>query len=473
MTKTARNRNLVGAVAALAGAVVVVGAAAALALAGLTGCSGGSDRPSIILITVDTLRADHLGCYGYARDTSPGIDAFASDALLFENCYSHAPETRTSFSSILSGFLPHETRVVENIPVPEQVTTLPEILKENGYRTAAVIGNYALRRKMGFAQGFDVFDDTMQESEVVRHLPERTAENTADRAIELLREMRDDTFFLWVHFQDPHGPYTPVEPYDRMFADDAGKKRDLKINKSLTGRGGIPMHQVHKNSTDFYHYIRQYDGEIRFFDDHFKRVIDELKSAGLYDDSLIVFTSDHGEGMGEHDYYFAHIEYLYKGITHVPLIVRHGPGTAGRNSAYVKHIDIVPTVLRIAGIEHGAPYQGTDLLLPHETKGEIYAEMMQSPLTKGKMQYSLIIDGLKLVHYPAADMYALYDLDADPGENHNLINDAQYVDKVAALKTRLNELRRQDLLRIGAGAGEAYEPSEEELRKLRALGYGK
>lgn len=129
----------------------------------LSGCSkfGFGKKPRIILITVDTLRADHLGCYGYPKNTSPNIDQFAADSLVFENCFSHAPVTGSSFASILSGFLPHETKVFENLPLPAEVETFPEILQQQGYKTVAVISNPALAKKRGWEAGFTIYDDIM------------------------------------------------------------------------------------------------------------------------------------------------------------------------------------------------------------------------------------------------------------------------------------------------------------------------
>ncbi len=168
--------------------------------------------PSIILITVDTLRADHLGCYGYLRDTSPNIDQLAEEALLFKNCISHAPVTGSSFASILSGFLPHETKVLGNLPLPPEVETLPEIMQMNGYRTIAVVSNYVLRKQNGWVKGFNVYDDEMTNVERTSKHTERVAEHTTNRAIELLKQYHKNKLFMWVHYQDPHGPYTPPWP---------------------------------------------------------------------------------------------------------------------------------------------------------------------------------------------------------------------------------------------------------------------
>ena len=326
------------------------GAAAALSSnLWLGGCSklGKKKRPNIFLIIIDTLRPDHLSCYGYPRNTSPNIDQFAKNALLFENCFSHASSTGGSCACILSGFLAHETKVlVYGYALPSAVEILPEMLRRQGYKNAAVISNYVLRKRTNWTQGFDVFDDTMDDKELVRGLPERTAKGTTDRAIELINQFSRDPLFMWIHYQDPHGPYTPPKQYAGMFWNPDDKKpRNIKVNKKESGTGGIPSYQkLPNNSTNYHYYVSQYDAEIRYIDEHFKRLIDTLKEQGIYDESLIILTSDHGEGMGEHNYYFAHGENLYNQLIHVPLIIRHGNELTGRRKDFVQHLDIVPTI---------------------------------------------------------------------------------------------------------------------------------
>ena len=299
---------------------VVFLALAALYIAFLKSDSS-APRPTIILITVDTLRPDHLGCYGYSRDTSPAIDHFAKEAMLFENCLSHAPVTSSSCASLLSGFLPHETKVFENAPLPLEVTTLPEILQQHGYKTAAVVSNYVLRKTRGWEQGFQLFDDTMTNREMVRNYPERIAEHTTQQAIKFLKQFNNVQLFLWIHYQDPHGPYTPPDAFADLFIDSAQTPRTLKLNQNVNGLGGIPAYQKLGTHTDYHYYVSQYDSEIRYLDEHFKQLMDALKTLDRYDNSLIVFTADHGEGMGENNYYFAHGDYLYNSQIHVPLVL--------------------------------------------------------------------------------------------------------------------------------------------------------
>lgn len=443
--------------------------AAVLAFQVLSKRTSKSDRPNVILITIDALRPDHLGCYGYSRNTSPNIDKFASEGLLFENCFSNATETRYSFSSILTGFLPHETRVFENVPLPEDVDTLAEILRKEGYKTAAVVSNYMLKKKRGYAQGFRIYDDAMDEMESVRKWPERTAEHTTDRAIEFLKRFRKDSLFMWIHYQDPHGPYTPPKPFSEMFFNPSEKSLCIKVNKSLSGYGGIPYYQNLGADKNFDYYVSQYDGEIRYQDAHFKRLIDALKRFGFYEQSLIIVTSDHGESMGEHNYFFAHGENLYNELMRVPLIIRYGKKLRGGRADFVQHLDIVPTVLETAGLMKNPKLRGRDLRLKQDAAREIYAEM-NSPFVLDSLKFCLIYDGLKLIHTLFSGRYELFDLGLDPDEEHNLINDPRYYAQTEDLKVRLARIRNEDFLKLNK-PGKLEKTTEEELEKLKSLGY--
>ena len=431
----------------------------------VSGCSrGAGKKPSIILIIVDTLRPDHLNCYGYFRDTSPNINDFARNSLQFEHCYSHAPATSGSCASILSGFLQHETKLLFNgYPLIREVETLPEILQRHGYTTAAVVGNYILRRRMGWSQGFSIYDDTMDDKELVRRVPEKTAENMTDRAIELLQQFQHDPLFMWIHYQDPHGPYTPPSHLANLFWNpDEQTPRELKINGNESGIGGIPNYQKLQNSSDFHYYVSQYDSEIRHLDEQFKRLVETLKQTGLYDNALIMFTSDHGEGMGERNYYFAHGENLYNCLLHVPLVIRHGREFDGKRTDYVQHLDIVPTVLEFAGIKSDKRFRGRDLRTEPVGKREI--------LSASENLVSLTYDGFKLIRDNDGDQNQLFDLTADPEERHDLANHPDYSEKVKELMLKTNGVLADDRLNLNV----VVRPPklvEEEMRKLKSLGY--
>ena len=452
----------------------------------VTGSSG--QGPSIILITVDTLRADRLGCYGYDRDTSPNIDRFAKDGMMFEHCFSHAPETRMSVASLITGFYPHETKITKVDYIPRSITTLAEILEDDGYQTAAVVSNYMLRSKQGvekgecFEQGFAIYDDTMEQKETGRDFPERIAVHTTDAAIKLLERYAGERLFLWVHYQDPHGPYVPPEPFTSQFVNSDRPVQELKLqepspenpNLVFSGRGGLPHYQVLGSERDFHYYVSQYEGEIRYTDEHFGRLVDSLKQLGLYDNALIVFSADHGEGMGEHDYFFAHGEYVYAHQIHVPLIIKHGNQLTGRRQDFVQHVDLLPTILNICGITHNFPFRGSDLLRQHSSRRAIFSEM-SSPVVKDGIKFSLVKDPLQLIYTPYnGGTFELFDLRNDPREETDLIEDltkdSEFRDRVQQMRRRMILLSQEDKLPLPSPST-PVKRSNKELETMKSLGY--
>ena len=434
-------------------------------------------RPPIILITVDTLRADHLGCYGYERDTSPYIDEFSRDALLFEHCFSHAPETRTSMASLFSGFLPQETKSLQYDYLPQGVTTLAEHLQGAGYTSIAVVSNWILRRGQGFEQGFRIYDDTMEQREQARKWPERIAEHTTDAAIELLRQFSQERLFLWVHYQDPHGPYTPPQPFSAQFTGTAKEKRHVSLQKvqernplsALSGRGGIPTYQALGEELDYYYYVSQYDGEIRYTDAQIGRLFDAMKELGFYEEALILFSADHGEGMGEHDYYFAHGEYLYRHQLHVPLIVKYGDRLQGRREDFVQQIDLLPTILKICELPVDPRLRGGDLRTQPDAARDIVAQM-NSPLVEDGIKYSLIREPMHLIYTQLSQQLELFDLRTDRHEEHDLATEESHRDQVREMLTTLEHLNNEDRLRLGQ-TRPPRKLTEKELKQLKSLGY--
>ncbi len=438
----------------------------ALAFLLLFGCADMEpERPRhALLVVVDTLRADRLGSYGAGEGASPHLDAFARQARVFEHCSAHAADTRFSMASLLTGFLPHETQILVRRGLPAGLPTWARILRDAGFRTEAVVSNYVLRRGRGFEQGFDRYDDRLEEIERVRRQPERTATATTDRAIERLDTLAaGERLFLWVHYQDPHGPYTP--PADLLRDGPPGD--ELVPTGSLSGRGGIPSYQVLGALRDHDAYVRRYEAEVRHVDREIGRLFAALERRGLRDESLIVFTSDHGEGLGEHDYYFAHGEYLYEHQTHVPLILAWGDHLTGRETIPVQHIDVLPTVLGRLGIEPTVPLPGKDLL-DDPTPRAIFS-VMRSPLVKDTWKFALARDHWKLIHTPRGERTELYALDVDPGEDDDLAERAEHAERRERLRARLERIRRLDRLSAGKPAAPALTPAERA--RLRALGY--
>ena len=424
----------------------------------VSGCSKSQPQPHILLIVVDTLRPDHLGCYNYTRNTSPNLDAFASGSTLFQKCFSHAPVTGPSCSSFLTGFLPHETTILNNSTRLPEVPSISKLLKKGGYTTYGVVSNYVLRKKMGFGQGFDFYDDKMDDKELNRSTVERVAEKTTDKAIELLGTHKEGPLFMWVHYQDPHGPYTPGKPYDTLFVDSNQKPLSLAI----ADKGGIPNYQKLSDHTNYHYYVSQYDGEIRCFDDHFGRLMDWLKANGMYDRSMIIFTSDHGEAMGEYNYFFSHGHNLSNNQIHVPLIVKAVDGLSGRRPDNVQHQDIVPTMLRAAGISPELPYRGRDLCTHFSTLAAICSELNVAGASLILGQYKLLLYGPSVL---------LFDIQKDPLERQNLASDPSHKTRVSQMAKELYRLyKNEDFLKIEKPVKEEI-LSEEEKKRLKSLGY--
>jgi len=423
---------------------------------------------NVILITVDTLRADHLGVYGYARNTSPNLDRFAKEGVSFRYAFSHAPETNPSLSSLMTSYYPHETKVLRNEYVlPPGAVTMAEILKANGYRTGAVVSNPTLSRGTGFEQGFDVYDDHVEDQDQVSGRVERIAPKTTLAAIKWLEGNYTQKFFLWVHYMDPHGPYVPPSPYNTMFVEPpaAGAER-LPFSKGRSGKGVIPSYQRLGDRRDPEFYISQYDGEIRFFDHAFGRLVQKIKELGLLSNSLIVFTSDHGEGMGDHDYYFDHPVYLYNGLVHVPLIIRFpGQSSEAKEIRYpVAHVDVLPTVLGAVSVNPSQTFRGRNLF----TQGKERTILTETH--HFGRRGALIREGLKLIQNSRD--YELYDVNKDFAETENLIDDVMTATdsaRVADLKRELEVVRQQDFLALGNPIPRIM--SDHTRKQLRALGY--
>jgi arylsulfatase A-like enzyme len=390
-------------------------AAAAVACAPWAAGCGGTGTPvaSVVLVTVDTLRPDHLSYAGYSRPTSPTLDAMAAGGLVFERARSHAPVTAPAHASILTGRLPAWHLVLTNGDVlNDGVDTLAELLAAAGFRTAAFVSNFTITRLVNFQQGFAHYDDSLPQSEQNRPQPERIAEHTVDAALTWLAQHRRERFFCWIHLQDPHGPYAPPPAYGEAFAAEARARPPLLLPllEDQSGFGGIPSYQALDGERNANAYVAGYDGEIRYMDAQLGRVIEALR--GWRVDPFFVITADHGEALGEHGYYFAHGQGLTEDQIRVPLLLS-GPGVpAGiRSTLAVQHVDIVPTILARAGVPIPKELPGRDLLAlvaePRREERPLVAQAFPE-------EWAVVEAGKKLIVWP--NRKALYDLDRDPAE---------------------------------------------------------
>ncbi len=361
--------------------------------------------PNVLLITIDTLRADHLGAYGYARPTSPALDRLAADGALFEQGWAHAPSTRYSMPAILVGRHPTEVRWGSRCPytggcwdpwpppLAQDNVTLAERLKALGYRTAALLNYRFFEPQGGYAQGFDVYDN--ENSALHRADPQKgdpvsygsSSRQQADKAIAFLGAHASERFFLWVHFYDVHWVYER-HPEVPSFGDT-----DLDL----------------------------YDGEIRYTDLHVGRVLDRLRELGLYDRTVVAVTGDHGEGFGEHGVRF-HGYHLYGPQTRVPYLVRIPGVPPVRVPEAVGHVDLVSTILHAVGAPHDATLPGRSLVPLMTGAREPGRTVFQEVLYEGPVtRLAAVAEGHHLVWNQTPDAtYELYDLGADPGETRDV-----------------------------------------------------
>jgi len=281
----------------------------------------------IILISIDTCRADCLSCYGCQQKTTPNIDKLARQSVLFENVISAVPVTLPSHSTMLTGTIPHYhgAHTNNNYRLGEFNVTLAEMLQEKGYKTAAVIAAFVLDARFGLSQGFDSYNDRFLGKREPGFVLERRAAETSKLAINWLAEHANEDFFLFLHYFDPHAEYIPPEPFASNFRENP------------------------------------YLGEIAYTDYCIGKVIDKLKSLGIYDSALLIVTSDHGESFGEHGEY-THGYFIYNTTIRVPLIFKlPGTNNAKRVKDIVGLIDVTPTILSQLGIAGPSHIQGKDL----------------------------------------------------------------------------------------------------------------
>lgn len=328
-----------------------------------------SAAPNVVLICIDTLRADHLGVYGYSRNTSPRIDAFAAGARVFERAYAPTPFTSPSVVSMLTGLYPqrHRVRLLWQ-PITDEVVTVADWLGAAHYETAAVVSNLVLADDgLGIGKRFAHYDAKVSEPEPNRpEMLERNAAHTTDAALAWLRA-RDAQrpFFLWVHYIDPHGPYLPPADCPTRFTHSATRPVD---------RARIAPYARLGESIDGNDYVDAYDAEIAYTDREVGRLLAELDASGVGASALVVITADHGEFLLEREeLHFGHGFTVDEAVLHVPLIVRHPALAPGRERTPVSLADVTPTILAAAGFSQPAGLDGRSLLTRPAAR-PVYAE---------------------------------------------------------------------------------------------------
>ena len=367
---------------------------------------------NVILISIDTCRADRLSCYGYPLNTTPQIDAIAQEGVLFEKVISPVATTLPAHGSMLTGTIPPYHGVHDNIGdiLGDSSVTLAEMLKENGFATAAFVSTRVLDSEVGIKQGFDLYDDDLGDERNATGLVERIAEKTNAPALNWLEQHHKEEFFLFLHYYDPHFPYEPPEAFEsKMRAAFTDAKLDLD--------------EPQKERVDI---AIRYAAEIAYVDHGIGQVVEKLKRLGLYESALIIVTADHGESLYEHKE-ITHAYYTYQSTIAVPLIVKLPGGPQDRRIAErVGLVDIVPTVCSLLDIAPPAVLHGKDLsehfslsdaALPERS---LYAESFLPMQYLCNPLVAVVNNRYKYIHTNAPE---LYDLDTDPDELDNVIKE--------------------------------------------------
>jgi arylsulfatase len=311
------------------------------------------DWENVILLSADALRADHLSCYGYHRETSPVLDELAEESIRFTNAYSASSHTREAVPALLTGKYPD---VAIDSKYHLNSDTIASTLSEEGFSTAGFHSNPFVSRAYGFNRGFDVFDDDLhlgqhklialaqRALDKFRNRHYARAEEINERSLTWIDSLDDgEPFFLWNHYMDTHGPYEPPSEYATLFADQGLSGRDAQ---SLYQRAIDDPASITDEERQLL--IDLYDAEIRYNDEYIGNFLDELQNRDLLEKSLLIVTADHGDAFGEHGYY-EHPRYLHEEITHVPLFVRTPTGDSGSVKSPVSTLDVVATIEEATG----------------------------------------------------------------------------------------------------------------------------
>ena len=390
---------------------------------------------NVLLISIDTCRADYLSCYGYKKKTTPNIDALAAKGILFENTVSPVPITLPAHSTMLTGTIPPYHGVHDNsdYQLSESNITLAEILKDAGFTTGAAISASVLNSRFGLSQGFETYSDHIEDMRQEGGFDERTGGETNRFAIDWLEKNKNKKFFFFLHYYDPHASYLPPEPFASEFAPN------------------------------------RYAGEIAYTDYCIGEVLNKLKELDLYDSTLIIITADHGEMLGEHGE-STHCYFIYQSAIKVPLIFKlPGRNSPARIGPIAGLVDIVPTVCGLLNIETPKHIQGKDLTGSFKADDSsqdrgMYCESMQATKYNANSLLGIVIDRFKYIQTTRPE---LYDLIKDPAEADNLIEEQPRHAKI--MKDKLAQILEQSI-RMDTSDSKA-DMGSDMRRSLESLGY--
>lgn len=460
-------------------------AAALVLAAGMTSCQTGGARLAarhVIVISLDTTRADFFGCYGNTWVQTPRIDRLARQSIVLTNYMTVVPTTLPSHTSLFTGKYPHTHGTPSNgFEVNADNVMLTEILKEAGFHTAGFLGSFALDSRFEFDQGFDHYDETFDRLFGTHgyEQDERSAESVTNAAIAYLDQIGTPrNLFLFVHYFDPHTPYQPPPPYDRLYdrTGGAGLTPIGQVRQMCASSGGREFPEATR-------WAQRYAGEVSYMDEHVGRLLDELGRRGILDEALLIIASDHGENHWEHADFFDHGSAVYETTLRGVGMIRLPGGRHGgvRLDGPVASIDVLPTILRFLGLALPPGVEGAalDLGVPAgpPVGRALLAEATEPWIPPGdalwanaRKMRSVRAGRYKLVATPISSQEALYDLSADPLEQHDLLPSAG--PELVATATTL----RQQIAAWGAAAKPLpshFDSSlrDDTMRRLKAMGY--
>ncbi|MBN1871071.1 MAG: sulfatase [Candidatus Omnitrophica bacterium] len=403
---------------------------------------------NVILVGICTLRADHFNCYGYPNNTTPNINDFCADAVLFKETISQAPSTAPSFAAMFTSLLPlHNGLSTDNETIisPDCVT-IAELLSHNGYHTVSFNNGGQVTNDFGFDRGFDIFT--------------KLKGKTILRAVEWLKSNKDKRFFLFIHSIEPHSPYMPskedAELFDKLYkgilAEDIVVLDKTKLKEDLLNASYADLQRI----------VNRYDAEIYSVDRQFGILIDYLKKEGLYENSMIIFAGDHGEEFGEHGYFARHAHTLYDELLKVPLIIKFPSSEYGSTvvTSQVRLIDILPTVLDVLEMPLPEYLEGISLLelLNGNPNRPLFAVSQKD--CKARLKNSTI-----RTKYWKLNQGRLFDLEKDPLEKNDVSEKFPIIKR--ELQKKLDEILRQRKI----AESKKVKLKKETVEQLKSLGY--
>jgi len=415
---------------------------------------------NVILISIDTLRADHLSCYGYSKPTTPNIDDFSQDAVLFKRCIAQSSSTLQSHASMLTSLVPlhHGASFAKKRALPKRIKTLAELLKEKGFKTVSFNDGGQLAPAFGLNQGFDMYRSTK------KNFDEFNFTHIVTQSINWIEENSDRNFFMFLHTYETHTPYTPKEKYLQLFDQNYAGRLPAYTSEGIAqkiNRGDLSI-----TEEDRLHIIHTYDAEIKSMDESFQTLIDYLKKKELYERTIIIFTSDHGEEFNEHGVMASHSHTLFNELLHIPLIVKFANSKFASRQVdeLVRSIDIMPTILDTLNTKP-SPYMEGISLMPlikgQKPKIDTYAiSERDMEITLKNECWSIMNERWKLYNS------RLYDLKNDAEEKID-VSDMHLNMKKSLRKRAIRFLQANRIFYADKKA--KLDKKEKEL--LKALGY--